>query len=429
MQLLNIVATSELEANNIAKIFVKTFAIGFISIHCLVKLLFNMGFEVMKTLLVEGWRHLAQSFAMLNQWQCLELKKRNQINLLYRDLPYYKKHWTSQANLFGARKDKILESIETYKAGDHYDAIYRSSFPYDFSPSSTVPTYVFVTSEYLFENGKGIKTSSELCGKAPDDNVRIIAPSKWSKAGLVSSGVLPEKISIVPLGFDPETFYPVSDSVRSGIRKKFGWNDDFIFLHIGAMSGNKGLEPLFKAFVKVAQMDPRIKLVLKGLSQLYNSKKMIADCCGILTPDEMKLLAERVIYVGSMVSNKELAQMYQCADVYVSSYFAEGFNIPVLEAAACGVPVICTAGGPTDDFTHESFALHIDSELQHAAIGDEQRLYLMPSLEHLKELMEKSYTDIEWRKKAGEAAAEFAKKSHTWKQVSKRLQNTIFPEI
>ncbi len=383
----------------------------------------------MKTLLVEGWRRLAQSYAMVNQWQCLELKRLNQIKLLHHDLPYYKKRWTSQPNLFGSRKDKILESIEEYKDGDPYDALYRITYPFDFTPSPIAPTYVYVTCEYLFQNEKGIITSPELCGRAPDNNVRILASSNWSKAGLISSGVVPEKISIVPHGFDPETFYPVSEEVRNGLRKKMGWNDNFIFLHIGAMTGNKGLEPLFKAFVKVAKNNPRVRLVLKGLSQLYDSKKKIAKCCDILSTEEMELLADRVIYLGAMVSNKELAQIFQCADVYVSSYYAEGFNLPVLEAAACGLPVICTAGGPTDDFTHESFALRINSELHDTIVKNEHRVYLMPSLQHLEELMTKSYSDTEWRKKAGQAAAEYVRNGYTWKQVTQKLQNTIFPQI
>ena len=46
----------------------------------------------------------------------------------------------------------------------------------------------------------------------------------------------------------------------------------------------------------------------------------------------------------------------QAADVYVSPYHAEGFNLPVLEAVACGIPVVVSAGGSTEDFTHPAFA-------------------------------------------------------------------------
>ena len=46
----------------------------------------------------------------------------------------------------------------------------------------------------------------------------------------------------------------------------------------------------------------------------------------------------------------EMRELYCLADTYVSPYRAEGFNLPVIEAIACGTPVIVTQGGATDDF-------------------------------------------------------------------------------
>ena len=50
------------------------------------------------------------------------------------------------------------------------------------------------------------------------------------------------------------------------------------------------------------------------------------------------------------------------ADCYVSPYRAEGFNLPVLEAIACGTPVIVTEGGATDDFCPDGVAYRIPGE-------------------------------------------------------------------
>ena len=46
----------------------------------------------------------------------------------------------------------------------------------------------------------------------------------------------------------------------------------------------------------------------------------------------------------------QLNSLYNAADVYVTPYRAEGFNLPALEAQACGTPVVATRGGATDDF-------------------------------------------------------------------------------
>jgi glycosyltransferase involved in cell wall biosynthesis len=59
-----------------------------------------------------------------------------------------------------------------------------------------------------------------------------------------------------------------------------------------------------------------------------------------------------------------MAQFYHAADAYVAPYRAEGFNLPVLEACACGTPSSAPSG-PTDDFMKEDFTLLVHSDLLH----------------------------------------------------------------
>jgi glycosyltransferase involved in cell wall biosynthesis len=66
--------------------------------------------------------------------------------------------------------------------------------------------------------------------------------------------------------------------------------------------------------------------------------------------------ANRMIYLGKTFPMEGMAKLYRLADAYALPYGAEGFNLPVLEAAASGLPVICTSGGPTDEFIEDSFA-------------------------------------------------------------------------
>jgi len=73
----------------------------------------------------------------------------------------------------------------------------------------------------------------------------------------------------------------------------------------------------------------------------------------------------------------ELPALYRAADVLVQPYRAEGFCLPALEALACGIPVIATAGGPTDDFVGDLCGWRIPSArrpLDPAAFGDDLRL-------------------------------------------------------
>jgi len=109
-----------------------------------------------------------------------------------------------------------------------------------------------------------------------------------------------------------------------------------------------------------------------------------------------------------------MAMLYQAADTYVSPYRAEGFNLPVLEAAACGIPIICTRGGSTDDFVTDDFARRIESRKVSSQLNDQEIWRLEPDLEHLIALMVSAIEDAAWRKRAGEAGPLHAAANYTW---------------
>ena len=121
-----------------------------------------------------------------------------------------------------------------------------------------------------------------------------------------------------------------------------------------------------------------------------------------------------------------MGDLFRAADVYVSPYRAEGFNLPVLEAAACGVPVICTAGGPTDEFTQESFARRIRSTPTQMPPGaPEVGDYLEPDLDHLIELMRQALHERD-HARASAAGAAYVAEHFTWERVTERLMEVLF---
>jgi len=122
-----------------------------------------------------------------------------------------------------------------------------------------------------------------------------------------------------------------------------------------------------------------------------------------------------------------MADLLRAADVYVSPYRAEGFNMPVLEAAACGTPVICTAGGPTDEFTEEAFAWRIRSSPRQVSftatnVGD----YLEPDVDHLVELMRRAAQERDDATRIGAEGATYAAENFSWGRVTNRLFDVLF---
>jgi glycosyltransferase involved in cell wall biosynthesis len=192
------------------------------------------------------------------------------------------------------------------------------------------------------------------------------------------------------------------------------------------MTWNKGLDLLLSAFARVVQARPEARLLLKGADALYPSRAMVSEVLGELSALDRSAVQERLIYEGRTFSAKVMADLLRAADCYVSPYRAEGFNMPVLEAMACGVPVLCTEGGPTDEFTEPTFAGRIRSRLQPRRLGaDCEGEALEPDLDHLVVLMRDAAIGADAGKR-GALAAAHAHQRFTWEAVTDTLRARLF---
>jgi len=132
-------------------------------------------------------------------------------------------------------------------------------------------------------------------------------------------------------------------------------------------------------------------------------------------------------YTGGTYSSGKMADLYRAADVYAAPYRAEGFNLPVLEAAACGVPVICTSGGPTDDFIDPACSGRIRSTLYQPRLsGERVGDALAPDPEHLYELMAAAARDRDTWRSMGERGAAHVRRNFSWSAVTDRLLSCLF---
>ena len=159
---------------------------------------------------------------------------------------------------------------------------------------------------------------------------RVIAISESTKADLVRVlGVPAEKVDVAYPGTTPE-FRPLPPEAVEAFRARRGLPARFI-LYLGTLEPRKNLGALIRAFARLSPSRGGLYLVLAGAK-------------GWLYADLFKLtqdlgLAERVIFPG-FVPAEELPLWYNSATVfaYPSSY--EGFGLPVIEALACGRPVV-----------------------------------------------------------------------------------------
>jgi len=379
----------------------------------------------MKSMLVEGWLFAPHSYSVVNQRQCVELSKIPGLRLKHRSMPPPPiKGWRTVKGMLPPDDQALIEALQPPEPDETFDVAMRIAVPYIMKPSPCAKrTFVFATAEFTVAEPQLFEGS--LSAIIPGV-LEMFTTSQWSKAGIVRAGAREEFVHVIPNGFNPDMFHPAAPQMREALRKAFGWDGHFVFLHVGAMTANKGIAPMLKAFAAVAAKHPEALLVMKGLDMLYDSKGTFKSAfMDSLTQAEALVVADRIRYSGETMPEADLATLHQGADAYLSPYMAEGFNIPVLEAAACGLPSICTAGGSTDDFTTPEFCLRIDSKQE--VIASRGRIGLVPSIDSLVANMERAIADHAWREQARVNAASFAVANYTWKKVVEKLLDTMLP--
>jgi glycosyltransferase involved in cell wall biosynthesis len=147
------------------------------------------------------------------------------------------------------------------------------------------------------------------------------------------AGVEPGKIFTVPLGVSQD-FHPISDPVaRNQIRERYRLPEDFI-LYVGLVEPRKNLPLLVKSYKALVERGISLPLVIVGrFGWMYQEVLDLVEALGI---------KERVWFAG-YIPQEDLPIVYNLASLFVYPSLYEGFGLPVLEAMACGVPVVATS--------------------------------------------------------------------------------------
>jgi glycosyltransferase involved in cell wall biosynthesis len=178
----------------------------------------------------------------------------------------------------------------------------------------------------------------------------VWTPSEYSRQSFISAGVADTVVHVVPNGVDLDRFTPVGPTWTLPERGT-------VFLFVGGTTGRKGIDILLRAYGGEFTADDDVCLVVKsfGAGTFYRgqtAESMFEAFERIPNRPELVVLDDEVPY-------DRLPSLYRAADVLVQPYRGEGFCLPALEALACGVPVVVTEGGPTDDFTSDACAWRV----------------------------------------------------------------------
>lgn len=155
----------------------------------------------------------------------------------------------------------------------------------------------------------------------------IIAVSRSAKSRLIDQlGVPDEKVHVIYNGVDP-SFHPGDKmAARSELGPAFPM--DRTLLAVGNIRPHKNLRNLIRAFehaISALPSDWKLLLVAEGAESLIQGRKC----------------AERIVVKGK-VSEEQLRLLYRAADAFIMPSLHEGFGLPIIEAMASGVPVLCS---------------------------------------------------------------------------------------
>ncbi len=157
---------------------------------------------------------------------------------------------------------------------------------------------------------------------------KVITVSQFSKDRIVSKlGIDSSKVAVVYHGTDhrPSPGQPEAVSLEQGVlRRRY-------ILYAGKYDPQKNIIGILRAFKEFVRIHPEFFLVLAGPQNWYFF---------IIKEEVERLhLTAHVVFAG-YVGDPELLQLYKSAALFIMPSFYEGFGLPLLEAMACGTPVV-----------------------------------------------------------------------------------------
>lgn len=388
--------------------------------------------------LIEGWISYPHSYSVVNVYQILALNKLSGIKLVLHELPPYNSSWIKYKNLtdilLTSEEQNELNSIEKYNEYSDkkysFDLIYRISYPFNISKKITsshyIPLLLFFTSEFQVIRDShidGIKSFRSFIDDVKSKKIIPITPSKWSANTLIKHNEVP---FVVPHGVDTSKFYPTNSSLRDTLNIP---TDAFVFLTVGAMTENKNIKGLIKSFYNIMISFPelpKIYLILKGIGNLYNCQTFINDACkillntGVIDKNKWKNVKKNIIFIDDLYSYSQLNELYNAVDCYISPYIAEGFNMPVLEAMSCGIPIVVSQKGSTDDFTLDTFAKYVKTTCVTNNISGDTFL-IIDDISLQNEMISMITSNKEERNLMGKLARIHVVDNYTWDNIANQL--------
>jgi len=247
---------------------------------------------------------------------------------------------------------------------------------------------------------------------------QVWVPTKWQRDCTIAQGIPEHKVKVVPEGVDIEKYKPINHSIE---RKN---NRPFQFLLVGRWDYRKSTKEIIDAFVNEFSEDENVELLL-SVDNPFASDGLRS------THDRLKKfgISHKGIKIVNHLSSEEYVDMLRNTDVFVSCARGEGWNLPLIEAMASGIPSIYSNWGGQLEFAEgRGIPVDIVSEVP-ASSNSGDRYYswssnapgnfVEPNFADLSKKMRNAFQNYEMYKILALNDSEKIRETFTWENASK----------
>lgn len=238
-------------------------------------------------------------------------------------------------------------------------------------------------------------------------------PSEWQKNNLIKQGYPEHKIFVVPEGVDGETFNP-AEIVKEDER--------FAFLLFGRWEYRKSTKEIIQTFAKTFDESEPVKLIVSA------DNPYAIDGLGT-TEDRLKYFGinHKNIEVIHFPKREKYVQYLKEGNVFVSCARSEGWNLPLIEAMACGTPSIYSNWGAQLEFAQ---GLGISVKTLHEVPASNQDPnfvgnYIQPDYEDLSKKMREVYEDYDIHRLRSIKESQIIREKFNWDKIAEKVSNRL----
>lgn len=167
----------------------------------------------------------------------------------------------------------------------------------------------------------------------------ILVTSHWVKEMYVRDGINGDKIEVLPVGCDTDSFIPYDKNnpkIRA-VRESLGIPlDQLMILTVGGDAASKGAQEVMQALAIIDTKAPDWKYVCKVWPQQRTKCQNLED----LQMASDLGIEKNITYATNTISRNFMPYLIAACDIYAAPSRLEGFGMPQVEAGACGKPVI-----------------------------------------------------------------------------------------